>query len=205
MMPFPPRLETTLHHDLAARARHAASAPMTLGDLVRDLGASALPLLLLLDAIPNSLPMPRIPGVSAVFGIPAILFGFQIAQGRPPWLPGWLARRALPDEAVAKAVDLVLPRLERLERSLHPWHPDAARRLTPLAGLAAARCGFLLALPIVLGNLPPGLALLTLAVGLCTRNAGILAAGLAGAALATLWVLLLLYAAVSGVVWVLGI
>jgi len=69
----------------------------------------------------------------------------------------------------------------------------------PLAGLAAAWCGFLLVLSIVLSNLPPGLALLTLAVGLCTRNAEILAAGPAGAALANVWMLLLLYAAVSGV------
>ena len=137
MMPSFPRLETPLHHYLTALARHAAAAPMTLGDL----GASALPLLLLLAAIPNSLPMLEIPGVSAVFGIPAILFGLQIAQGRPPWLPGWLARRALPGEAVTKAVDLALPRLERLERWLHPWCPDVTRRLAPLAGLAAAWCG----------------------------------------------------------------
>lgn len=204
MTPSAERPETPLHHDLAALARHAASAPMTLGDLVRDLGASALPLLLLLAAIPNSLPMPGIPGVSAVFGIPAILFGLQIAQGRPPWLPAWLARRALPGDAVARTVALALPRLERLERWLHPWRPDAARRLAPLAGLAAAWCGLLLALPIVFGNLPPGLALLTLAVGLCVRNAGILAAGLVATVLATLWVLLLLYVAASGAAWALG-
>jgi len=74
---------------------------MTLGDLVCDLGASALPLLLLLAAIPNSLLKPGILGVSAVLGIPAILFGLQNAQGRPPWLPEWLARRALPGEAAS--------------------------------------------------------------------------------------------------------
>jgi hypothetical protein len=199
-----PRPETPLHHDLTALARHAASAPMTLGELVRDLGASALPLLLLLTAIPNSLPLPGIPGVSAVFGLPAIFFGLQVAQGRRPWLPNWLARRSLPGETISRTVGVILPRLERAERWLRPWRPKAAQRLRPLAGIAAAWCGFLLALPIVLGNLPPGIALLALAIGLCTHNAGFLAAGLVGTALATAWVMLLLYAAVSGAAWAFG-
>jgi hypothetical protein len=200
-----PRPETPLHHDLAALARHAASAPMTLGDLVRDLGASALPLLLLLAAIPNSLPLPGIPGVSTVFGLPAILFGLQIVQGGGPWLPDWLARRSLPGEAISRTVGAVLPRLERAERWLRPWRPEAAQRLRPLAGIAAAWCGVLLALPIMLGNLSPGVALLALAIGLCTHNAGILAAGLVGTVLATAWVMLLLYVAVSGAAWALGL
>lgn len=108
--------ETPLHHDLAALACHAASALMTLDDLVCNLSASALPLLLLLTAIPNSLPLPGIPGVSAVFGMPAILFGLQIVQGRGPWPPDWLARRSLPGEAISRTVSAILPRLERTER-----------------------------------------------------------------------------------------
>jgi len=75
----------------------------------------------------------------------------------------------------------------------------------PLHHDLAARDRHAASAPMTLGDLPPGLALLTLAVGLCTQNAGNLAAGLAGAALATLWVLLLLYAAVSGVFWALRI
>jgi hypothetical protein len=48
------------------------------------------------------------------------------------------------------------------------------------------------------GNLPPGVALLTLAIGLCTHNTGILATGLVDTVLATAWIMLLLYVAVSG-------
>jgi len=199
------RPESPLHQDLKEIARHAASAPMTIGELVRDLGASALPLLLLLAAIPNSLPIPGIPGVSAALGIPAILFGLQIARGRPPWLPGWLARRSLPGEAIAKTVGVVLPRLERSERWLRSWKPSLAMALQPVCGLAAAWCGALLALPIVFGNLPPGVALLVLSVGLCTRHAGILMAGLAATILATLWVAGLIYIAASGAAWALGV
>lgn len=134
---------------------------ITLEEAIETLGDRAYGLAMLLLALPMAVPISAIPGISTVFGIPLILIAVQLMMGSPtPWLPRWLGSKSFARADLARILEKALPWLERGERLIHP-------RLTFLVSAAAERCigaicafmAFLMALPIVLGNQPPAVAI----------------------------------------------
>jgi len=141
---------------------------LTLDEAIEALGDRAYGLAMLMLALPMAVPISSIPGISTVFGIPLILIAVQLMLGRPrPWLPRWLGSKSFARADLARILDKALPWLERGERLIHP-------RLTLLVSAAAERCigavcafmAFVMALPIVLGNQPPAIAISLFALAL---------------------------------------
>lgn len=169
----------------------AAAAPerVSLGGVAAALEERAVGIVVLCLALPNALPGPTLPGISAVLALPIVWLGVQLARGRDRLqFPRWLRERSVGRRRFVGLVARAAPLLDRLERRLGPrpsWLTRGSGRR--LAGLALMLYGLVLAMPIPLGNLPIAIAITILALGLIERDSRALTAGLILGALACLW------------------
>ncbi len=165
-------------------------------DITESLGQRSFGFILLIFALPNSLPIIGIPGVSTITGLPLLFVAVQMALGhKRVYLPRWIADSSLATADFQKLVNKVAPWLRRLEKLMKPricvlTLGNAERWLGAFCVLLA----FLLALPIPLGNLLPALGILFIALGLIESDGVCVLVGIA-LGIAS-WVLL------SGLVWV---
>lgn len=139
----------------------------------------AFAILVVLLGLPNCLPMP--PPIPLVCGLLLALVAVQILAGRSaPWLPSALLRRSVPQDAVARAVARALPVLEKLERWSRPrielLDSPLAHRLIGFV-LFAFALGLIVAAPVI-GQIPLGLGVCLIGLGLVERDGVVVVAGL---------------------------
>jgi hypothetical protein len=163
-----------------ARLADQPSERLTVAEIVAVLRDRAFSLLVVILGLPNCLPMP--PPIPLLCGLLLALVALQIAAGWPtPWLPKALLSRSIAREDVAKAVDRAMPVLRRLERWSRPrltlFETAFAMRLVGVLLLALA-LGLLFAAPFV-GQIPLGLAVCLVGLGLVERDGVVVLAGLA--------------------------
>ncbi len=171
---------------------------ISLDDLLHGVGHRAFGLLLLLLALPNSIPLPSPPGLSTVFGLPMAIFAAQLMLGqKEPWLPAFLRKKTLPRDEILKFLDRAQPYLSKVERRLKP---RAGRFVGPvaerLAGLIILGLAIILSLPIIFGNFLPAFAVLLMAMAILARDGAMMIAG---------WIVSLIAVAVVGLVVYAGI
>ncbi|HYF53344.1 MAG TPA: exopolysaccharide biosynthesis protein [Salinarimonas sp.] len=151
----------------------------TVGEIVGVLRDRAFALLVVLLGLPNCLPMP--PPIPLVCGLLLAFVAIQIAAARAtPWLPRALLLRSLRQTDVNRAVERATPVFLRLERVSKPrllvFDTALAMRMIGVALLALA-FGLLVAAPIV-GQIPLGLAVCLVGLGLVERDGIAVLAGL---------------------------
>lgn len=171
---------------------------ISLGDLTTSLGDRGFGLLVLIFALPNIIPM--IPGVSTVSGIVIALVGLQMMIGRhAPWMPGFVAVKTMPREQLAAMIDRTVSWIERLEQVARPrWTGMTRGPMHVVLGAMFVLLGGILALPLSwIGNFPPGVALVVLAIGMLEEDGVLVAAGHVIGIVATLLVLALVAALVA--------
>jgi hypothetical protein len=152
---------------------------LTVGDILTVLRDRAFALFVVLLGLPNCLPMP--PPIPLVCGLLLALVAAQLAAGRSmPWVPRALLDRSVSRADMARAVGRALPILQRLER----WsQPRMTIFETPLAGrvlgffLLALSFGLLFAAPVI-GQIPLGLAVCLVGLGMVERDGIVVLAGL---------------------------
>lgn len=147
--------------------------------MVQVLRDRAFALLVVLLGLPNCLPMP--PPIPLVCGLLLGLVAAQIVAGRAaPWLPRSLLSRSLPRGEVDRAVSRAVPILRRLERWSRPrltlFDTGFSMRLMGCL-LLALSIGLLVAAPLV-GQIPIGLAVCLVGLGLVERDGIVVSAGL---------------------------
>ena len=152
---------------------------MTVGDIVAVLRDRAFALLVVLLGLPNCLPMP--PPIPLICGLLLLLVALQIAVGKSaPWLPRSLLGRSIRQADVRRAVARAVPMLRRLERWSRPrlnlFETALGMRGMGLALLALA-LALIVAAPVV-GQIPLGLAVCLLGLGLVERDGVLVMAGL---------------------------
>lgn len=166
--------------ELAALARRLGDrSHVTVDEIVGHFGSDAsVGWLLLVLAIPALVPSPGIP-LGMVFGTALALLALHLTFGpRPVTLPKWVARRRLPGRYLGVATAKLGPVIQRLERLSRPRlaaliHPRAVR----LIGLVILFNAVLIILPIPLGNTLPAMAVMSVALGLISRDGAAVAAG----------------------------
>lgn len=178
--------------------RTAATAPepapavteASLGDILDRLDERAFGVILLLLALPCTLPFVYV--LPQIVALPMLALAGQMALGRhSPWLPARLRRRrfSVPDfRAVIDRSEKYLGWIERLARP----------RLKPVTGHGAARLvGLILLVPIasILVPLPatntvPGIGVAVAALGLIQRDGALVILGML---IGFVWVGLLLF------------
>ncbi|GGF60279.1 exod protein [Azorhizobium oxalatiphilum] len=177
-----PRTSELLAAVLAAQTEPRVSV----GELIDALRNRAFGISVLLFGLPNCIPMP--PGIPVICGIILALIGLQMAMGRQElWLPQTIAKRTFSRS--------VLETLINRSRSWIAWFERWSRpRMEVFAGPTARRVvgclvvllGFVLLLPIpLLGNMPPGIAVCILGLGLVERDGAVILGGFFATALGT--------------------
>jgi hypothetical protein len=154
------------------------------GDLVAAMRNRAFGVLFLLFGIPNCLPMP--PGIPVICGIIVALIAAQMVMGRDQlWLPGWLGSKSFARADLKRIVGRAEPWIQRLERVAKPrLHVFADARSRRLIGLAGMVLGLALVLPIpIIGNIPLGIPICILGLGLVERDGAIILGGYVATAL----------------------
>lgn len=144
---------------------------LTLGDVLDHFRERAYGVLLLICVLPAFVPLPV--GAGAVSGPFVMLVGLQLlAQLEHPWVPGFLARRALKRssmESFRRRTARVLGWLEKISRPRAEVLIDS-RAARVFTGLLLVVLGFLLALPLPGTNYPFGAVLLLYAIALIERD-----------------------------------
>ncbi|MCS6779442.1 MAG: exopolysaccharide biosynthesis protein [Geminicoccaceae bacterium] len=158
---------------------------VTVAEIVGALGDRAFGAVLLIFAAPNILPV-TLPGTSSVTALPILLVGVQLLLGwRRLHLPQALARRSFLRRQLAVVVERLGPWLERAERLARPRFPALTSPLAErLYAVPILVLSVVLFLPLPLSNIPPGIALSILGLGLLERDGGFVLAGLGAGGLA---------------------
>lgn len=195
-LPTEGRANSSLSSLLLAFAANFHAERVRIRDITESLGQRSFGFILLIFALPNSLPILGIPGVSTVTGLPMLFVAAQMALGHNRvYLPGWIADRSVATVDFQKLINKVAPWLQRIEKLMRPritWltQTNAER----LLGAFCVSLAFLLALPIPLGNLLPALGILFIALGLIERDGVCVLVGITIGIAA--WIFL------SGLIWV---
>ena len=118
--------------DILSRLRGAITGPkVSVGTLVGAMDPALQPVLILMPALILVSPLSGIPGLSSLGGLTIALVASQILLGRRTiWLPGFVLRRTLSADRVARALE----RLDRPARFLD-------RKAVPRAGWFFALAG----------------------------------------------------------------
>jgi len=158
---------------------------VSVGDLVDRLGDRAFAILLLILALPVSIPGP--PGIPNIFGTPMLVFSAQLWLGHQhPWLPGFIRRRRFSRDALLALLRRARPVLARLERVCRPRMLALTdRRGERWLGAFICFCAIVLMnpVPIPFSHLPLGMALAILSLGYVERDGIVLIAGMVAAVL----------------------
>jgi hypothetical protein len=173
---------------------------LTVRDIMAVLQDRAFALLIVLLGLPNCLPMP--PPIPLVCGLLLALVAIQIVFGREaPWLPRQLLNRSLARTDVERAVGRAMPTFRRLERFSRPrmafLETPIAMRLMGAVILVLA-LGLLFAPPFV-GQIPLGLAVCLVGIGLVERDGVVVLGGLAIGSVGLTLSLGFVYAVVAGI------
>jgi hypothetical protein len=144
----------------------------------------AYSLLVVLLGLPNCLPMP--PPIPLICGFVLAFIGIQMLAGRAvPWLPKALLRKSIGKPELSRAVSRALPVLIRLERFSRPRLTGLGGALAiPVLGLVilVLAIGLIVAAPFI-GQIPLGIAVCLVGLGLVERDGLFIIAGaLVGAA-----------------------
>ncbi|MBD2746222.1 exopolysaccharide biosynthesis protein [Microvirga sp. BT688] len=152
---------------------------LTVREIMAVLQDRAFALLIVLLGLPNCLPMP--PPIPLVCGLLLALVAVQIVFGREaPWLPRQLLNRSMARSDVERAVGRAVPVFRRLERISRPRMtfldtPFAMRLMG--AVILILSVGLLFAPPFV-GQIPLGLAVCLVGLGLVERDGFVVVGGL---------------------------
>jgi hypothetical protein len=152
---------------------------LTVREIMAVLQDRAFALLVVLLGLPNCLPMP--PPIPLVCGLLLALVAIQIVFGREaPWLPRQFMNRSVARTDVERAVGRAIPVFRRLERISRPRMtfldtPFAMRLMGAIILVLAL--GLLFAPPFV-GQIPLGLAVCLVGLGLVERDGLVVVGGL---------------------------
>jgi hypothetical protein len=148
------------------------SGTITIRQFMQMLGDRSFCLAILIFSLPNSLPVPGIPGFSTITGIPIIFIGLQMMLGKKAlWLPKSIADRRFSKVFISKVLLKSLPYVIRLEKVLRPrllfmtsaWGER-------VLGVFFVVLAVIIAMPIPGGNFLPGLSMSLLALGMLERD-----------------------------------
>jgi hypothetical protein len=163
---------TSLSSLLLDTAAQFESERVKVRDITETLGHRSFGFILLMFAIPNSLPIVGIPGVSAITGLPMLLVAVQMMLNhKRVYLPRWIADSSVATSDFRRIIEKVVPWLKRFEKLLRPRIDILTRgHADRWLGAVCALLSFFLILPIPFGNLIPGVGILFIALGLIERD-----------------------------------
>jgi hypothetical protein len=157
---------------------HAQGERTSERTIVGALGERAFALLIVVLGLPNCLPMP--PPIPLLCGLLLVFVALQILFGlHAPWLPQRVLNHTIAHADLVRAVDRAVPWLRWLERfarpRLHIFDNGLGMRIMG-ASLLAFALALVFAAPFI-GQIPLGIAVCLLGLGMVERDGVVVAAG----------------------------
>lgn len=167
------------------------------GQLVEAFHERGFGVLLILFSLPMCIPIPKPPPIDTILGVPLFYLCLQMILGRDtPRLPKKILDYEVPVDLMVRAFARGCPKLERFESMFRPrlTHILSDNTLSRICGVLGMGLTASVLVPFPLSNTVPSLCMVTMAMGILSRDAlAAIAAGLAGVAwvigLATITVL----------------
>jgi hypothetical protein len=188
--------------DLLVRlAKECTNERVSLGDILEEFESRSHGMLLLVLSLPAMIPITP-PGVGVIFGVPIAFVAAQlILRRRYVWLPQALRRRSVTCEDFKTIIERSLPHVARIERLLKPRLTILTQSVGEcLIGAAVLVLALLLALPLPLTNIPLGLSIALLSLGLIQRDGLAVLIGSIAAIATGVFIATFSWAAVAGLV-----
>jgi hypothetical protein len=175
----------------------AAEDHVTLDWLLENLSERSFGIVMLLLGL-----LALIPGVSGVIAVLLAIPAIQMMLGRKaPIFPGFIARRRLPTQRLARLIARINPTLRRLERVIRPRWPTPFEATKRTVGFVVLLLGALILVPVPFSNIVPALVVMLLSFAYLEEDGVVLCVALV-AALATLaFAGAVVWAAVRGIGW----
>jgi hypothetical protein len=161
----PPSYVPTSTH-LSAMLDRAEGARVSVGWLMDQLGERSFGLTLFVMGL-----IAFLPGASFIVGLlitwPAIqmILGHDVAV-----LPGFMARREIRVDRLARATRIIAPRLQWVERFVRPRWPTPFRSTRGLTGIVMLLLGLTLISPVPFSHVLPALAIMLLALAYLEKD-----------------------------------
>lgn len=164
-----------------------AGETITMDALLDGLHERGFGVALLVFALPLSIPVPKPPGISTLFGIPLFVLTIQQALGRRNfWMPRFIRRRTVQKENLDRLLDHTIPAVQKIEVLIRPrleWVTHG--RFSRLIGILGAIMAAFISIPLPGSNTIPGIGIALMAMGVMMRDG---LAVIIGALVGTLWV-----------------
>lgn len=95
------------------------SEKVSVHKILQSMEDSGFPaVLLMLSVMLIAIPIPKIPPFNFFFGIPLLLFGWQMLKGQDkPSLPRWLEKKKIATEKIKSTADRIYKLLEKVEKN----------------------------------------------------------------------------------------
>lgn len=174
--------------DVLAELKQTLSGEIiTMDALLDGLHERGFGVVLLAFALPLSIPLPKPPGISTLFGIPLLVLTTQQALGRRTfWMPQFIRRRSIEKEKLDRLLDSTVPVVQKIEILVRPrleWVTHG--RFSRLIGFLGAIMAAFISIPLPGSNTIPGIGIALMAMGVMMRDG---LAVIIGAIIGTGWV-----------------
>jgi hypothetical protein len=165
---------------LLGRLAEETDEAVSVGAILNRLGDRSFAVLVVVLGLPNCIPMP--PPIPLICALLLMGIALQICLGyRAPWVPSVVRNRSLAQKDVKAATAKAIPLLLRLERISQPrlqWLGHERAMIAIGALIMALAFGLLTAAPFI-GQIPWGLAVCLLGLGLIERDGLLVLAAIA--------------------------
>jgi hypothetical protein len=157
--------------EVLARIANEPGDRLTVESIFAILGDRSFSLLIVILGLPNCIPMP--PPIPLLCALLLIVVAIQIAVGRnTPWMPRYVLARSIAQSDVRRAAARAMPYLTRLEHWSRPRLQWFRKELAPIligSLVLLLALGLLTAAPF-LGQIPWGLAVCLVGLGLVEHD-----------------------------------
>ena len=164
------KLSTSEFLDHVVKAK--TSNRISIDELKISMHERGFGILLIIFALPMSIPIPYVPGITTFFAFPLLFLSTQMLIGFEfPWLPKWLSNRSIKRSTLRTIITKSSPLLKKVEKLLKPrLLPLSSHTGTRIIGLLSIFFAISIALPLPFTNFVPALAIVIMALGLLSRD-----------------------------------
>ena len=161
-------LKKTTSDVLQDVTRNSTDDYMTLFDVKTALHERGFAILMLLFALPLSIPLPVPPGYTTILSTPLLIFSIQLIFGmNSPWLPKWIGVKSIKRKTLATVIENTAPILKKIERLTKRRFPIFNNIVGEKCfSIISFACALSIAIPLPLTNFIPaqGIALMSLSI-----------------------------------------
>ncbi len=153
---------------------------ITVDEIKISLNERGFGILMTIFALPLSIPIPYIPGLTTILAIPLLIFSAQLLLGiKYPWLPKWILKKTIKRSFIALLILKSSPIMKRIEKVLtHRLESVTENTGARIIGLFAFMFSIAIALPLPLTNLLPSFGILLMSFGMLGKDGLIVIIGI---------------------------